>query len=76
MTVIFEPGGNPALEMGDRINVTDLYQDKEYNIVTQQINFNGGLSMVQRGRVTRVVPMLTEDGQNMLTESGLIMITE
>ena len=76
LTVTFEPGGNPAIEMGDRIEVTDLYGNKEYNIVNQQISFNGGLSIVKKGRATQVAAMLTEDGQNMLTEDGLIMITE
>lgn len=52
LTVNFEPGGNPALEMGDRITVLDLYQSKEYNIVSASISFDGGLSQQIKGRIS------------------------
>lgn len=52
LSIQFEPGGNPALEMGDRITVTDLYQSKEYNIVNSVVRFDGGMSQQLQGRVT------------------------
>ena len=77
LTVTFSPGGNPALENDDRISITDLYSTKEYNLVSQSINYDGGLSMEQKGRVVgNVFTMLNEDGQNMITEDGLFMVNE
>ncbi len=52
LTANFEPGGNPALEMGDRITLLDLYQSKEYNIVSSVISFDGGMSQQIKGRVS------------------------
>ena len=33
--------GNPLLELGDRFNLTDLYKTVGYNIIEQDISFNG-----------------------------------
>ncbi len=77
LTVTFSPGGNPALENDDRISVIDLYTTKEYNIISQQINYDGGLNMVQKGRVTPVTGIIiTEDSQNMITEDELLIVLE
>jgi len=76
LTVTFSPGGNPALENDDRISVVDLYGSKEYNLISQQINYDGGLNMVQRGRVTQTTVMLTETGTNLITEDDLFIILE
>jgi len=76
LTVTFSPGGNPALENDDRISVVDLYTTKEYNLISQRINYDGGLNMVQKGRVTQTTIMLTEDDQNMITENDLFMVEE
>jgi len=42
--------GNPCVELGDKITVTDLYTDTDYNIVETEINFNGGLTINHKGR--------------------------
>lgn len=76
LTVTFSPGGNPALENDDRISVVDLYSTKEYNLISQQINYDGGLNMIQKGRVTQTTIMLAEDDQNMITEDDLFMVLE
>jgi len=76
LTVTFSPGGNPALENDDRISVVDLYQTKEYNLISQQINYDGGLNMVQKGRVTQTTVMLTETGDNLITEDDLFIVLE
>ncbi len=76
LTVTFSPGGNPALENDDRISIVDLYQTKEYNLISQQINYDGGLNMVQKGRVTQTTILLTEDDQNLITEDDLFIVLE
>ncbi len=76
LTITFSPGGNPALENDDRISVVDLYQTKEYNLISQQINYDGGLNMVQKGRVTQTTIMLTETGDNLITEDDLFIVLE
>jgi len=43
--------GNPCVELGDRITITDLYTDTEYNVTETEINFNGGLSINHKGRI-------------------------
>jgi len=52
LTINFAPGGNPALEQSDRITVTDRYQSKEYNMVSNTMQYNGGLSQQIEGRIT------------------------
>lgn len=47
----FNVGGDPSLELGDRIGVTDLYTTSNYYIIEQELNFDGGLSMLIKGRV-------------------------
>ena len=77
LTVTFSPGGNPALENDDRISITDLYSTKEYNLVSQRINYDGGLNIEQKGRVVgNLFVMITEDGQNILTEDDKIIVLE
>lgn len=76
LTVNFEPGGNPALELDDRISVVDLYQTKEYNIISQSINYDGGLSMQLSGRFTTTEILILEDEQNMITEDDLFIVIE
>lgn len=67
----FEPGGDPSLELGDRIAVTDLYQTKEYSVIEQTIDYRGGLSIQIRGRTTdSFVFRITEEGDERITEEG------
>lgn len=47
----FNVGGNPSIELGDTITVTDAYGNKDYKIVSTEINYDGGLGLVHRGRV-------------------------
>jgi hypothetical protein len=48
----FDVGGNPTIELGDTITVTDLYTSKNYKIVSQDMSYNQrSLSMTQKGRV-------------------------
>lgn len=51
LTLNFQVGGNPTIELGDTITVTDKYTSKAYKIVSTEINFNGGLGLVYTGRV-------------------------
>jgi len=51
LSIGFGVGGNPTIELGDTITVVDLYQSKDYKIVTTNINFNGSLGMNHQGRV-------------------------
>jgi len=76
LTVTFSPGGNPALENTDRISIVDLYSTKEYNLISQRIKYDGGLSMEQKGRVTQTTVMLTETGDNLITEDNLFIVLE
>jgi len=76
LTITFSPGGNPALENDDRISVIDLYTTKEYNLISQQINYDGGLNMIQKGRVTQTTVLLTETGANLITEDDLFIVLE
>lgn len=76
LTVNFEPGGNPALELDDRISIVDLYQTKEYNIVSQNISYDGGLSMQLTGRFTTTEILLTETGENLITEDNLFIVID
>jgi len=52
LTMNFNPGGNPALELSDKMTCTDRYQSKLYNIVSSTISYNGGMSQQIAGRVT------------------------
>lgn len=51
LTISFEPGGDPSLELSDSISVTDRYQTKDYALISNVISFNGGLSIQHKGRV-------------------------
>lgn len=71
LTANFEPGGDPSLELGDRVAVTDIYQTKEYNIIEQTLVYQGGLSVQLRGRTTDSFQFrLTEAGEDRITEDG------
>jgi hypothetical protein len=73
----YEPGGNPAIENDDRITVVDFYGSNEYNIISQTLSFNGGLSVEQRGRVVGQPGILiTEDDLNLITEDDLFIVLE
>lgn len=53
LTLVLDPGGNPALELGDKIEVIDRYQIKEYNLISNKFLIaNGGLSVIHKGRFT------------------------
>jgi hypothetical protein len=54
VSVALDPGGDPSLELGDKIRVTDQYLTREFNITRQQIDFNGGLSMRVDGIISRI----------------------
>lgn len=51
LSMSFDVGGNPTIELGDPVTITDLYTSKIYNIISQQLNFDGGLGMTIKGRV-------------------------
>lgn len=51
LKISLTPGGNPSLELGDKIGVTDKYITKYYNITATDIRVEGGLSMRHEGRV-------------------------
>lgn len=51
LTLGFSPGSNPSIELGDPINVTDLYTTKKYAIIQQEFDFQGGLSGETKGRL-------------------------
>ena len=77
LRVTFEPGGNPAIENDDRISIVDLYGTNEYNVISQQLNFNGGISMELRARVvSQTGIMITEDDDNLITEDDLFIVLE
>jgi len=77
LTITFSPGGNPALENDDRISITDLYGTKEYNLVSQRINYDGGLNIEQKGRVVgNIFVLITESGDNIITEDDLLIVLE
>ena len=42
--------GDPCLELGDKMTITDLYTDTDYSIVSTEISFNGGIDFKIRGR--------------------------
>jgi len=48
---MFDVGGNPTIELGDTITVTDDYTSKAYKIISNQITFDGGLGLVHKGRI-------------------------
>ena len=51
LSLSFDVGGNPTIELGDTISVTDRYTTKSYKIISSEINYEGGLSMTHKGRV-------------------------
>jgi hypothetical protein len=52
LTLSFDVGGNPILELGDIIAVTDRYTTKNYKLTRQDLVFNQkSLGMTMQGRV-------------------------
>jgi len=51
LSLSFDVGGNPTIELGDTITVTDEYQSKAYKIISNNINYDGGLGLVHKGRI-------------------------
>jgi hypothetical protein len=51
LNLSFDVGGNPVIELGDTITVTDLYTSKEYKVISQDISYNGGSGVTLKGRV-------------------------
>jgi len=52
VTLQLNNAGNPALSLTDKIAVIDRYTEKRYNIVSKHTSYDGGLSMVYKGRVS------------------------
>lgn len=42
--------GNPALELGDLIAITDRYQNVPFWVISQQLDWDGGLSCTLKGK--------------------------
>ena len=42
--------GNPALLLGDKVNITDRNEINDYNVAKQELEFNGGLTARLSGR--------------------------
>lgn len=70
LTIEFEPGGDPSLELGDPITVTDRYGSLSYNIVNTEIAYASGLSVRHQGRI------LTFFTQQLVTEDDRILLSE
>jgi hypothetical protein len=51
LNISFDVGGNPSIELRDTITVTDSYTSKAYKIISTEINYDGGLGIVHKGRV-------------------------
>lgn len=52
LTLEFDVGGNPLVELGDTIAVTDLYTTKEYKLVKQELSYQSkSLGISIQGRV-------------------------
>lgn len=52
VTVQLTNAGNPALELTDKITVTDRYTSKSYNIVKKDTTYDGGLSMTLGAKIS------------------------
>lgn len=78
LTVTFEPGGDPSIELNDMISITDRYETRSYNIVNTQITYNGGLNIQHEGRIIgfTVTPLAAETGAILLTEAGAQILAE
>lgn len=51
LSLTFDVGGNPTIELGDSITVTDKYTSKVYKVISQDISYNGGSGVTLKGRV-------------------------
>jgi len=77
MAISFEPGGNPAHELGDLIRVTDRYTVRDHNIIKAQYSFRTGLSCSYSARSLGVLTfndLVDEDLNDIVDENGNIMI--
>jgi len=54
VSVALDPGGDPSIELGDKIRVTDQYRTTEFNVIRQEIDFDGGLAIKVDGIISRV----------------------
>lgn len=70
LTITFEPGGDPSLELNDMISVTDRYNTINYNIVNTEISYNGGLNIRHEGRIIGFtsIPLAAETGAILTAE--------
>lgn len=50
LTLGFDVGGNPSIELGDTITITDAYTSKDYKIISTDISYDGGLGITHTGR--------------------------
>jgi hypothetical protein len=77
LTINFTPGGSPAIELVDKISVTDNYETKEYNIISTEMRYDGSLSIQHKARVVdQFDAFCTEDDQPLLAESGVELLVE
>lgn len=78
LTITFEPGGDPSLELNDMIAVTDRYDTANYNIVNTEISYNGGLNIRHEGRIIgfTALPLAAETGAVLLAEDDSPLFAE
>lgn len=78
LTITFEPGGDPSIELNDMISVTDRYDTRSYNIVNTEISYNGGLNIRHEARIIgfTAIPLIAEDGRRLLAEDGAGLLAE
>ena len=71
ITMNLSPGGSPALELGDKIDVTDKYKNKEYNITQSNLSYDGGLSIQHKGRIVKQFEVwLTDERVTWITDDS------
>lgn len=68
LTLGFSPGSNPSLELGDQIDVKDLYTIEQYGIISQEFDFNGGLSAIVKARKSNIESLTDDDIDNLLDD--------
>lgn len=78
LTITFEPGGDPSIELNDMISVTDRYETRSYNIVNTEISYNGGLNIRHEARIVgfTAVPLAAETGAILLAEDDSPLYAE
>ena len=50
VTLSLNTAGDPTIELGDKISITDLYSTEDYFVTETSIDFTGGLSSTMKGR--------------------------